>query len=81
MQQPYLGEQLKEAKGLLMRLWQRRDGAAPLTGAAEKHTAPAKAPHGVAVWLQAARLPTGGPPSPVRQRVPAKADDAAPVDP
>lgn len=64
-----------------MRLGQNGDGAAPRTGAAEKHAAPSEAPHGIAIRLQAAGLPARRPASPIRQRVPTEADDAAPVDP
>lgn len=77
----YLWEQLKEAEGLLVGLGQSGDGAAPILRAAEKHTLPAEAPHGVAAGNQAARLPTCCPASPFCQRVPTHADDAAPVNP
>lgn len=64
-----------------MRLRQVGDGAAIALCAGEKHAATAKAPHGSAVRIQAAGLPTRRPASPVCQRVPAQADDAAPMDP
>lgn len=75
-----LREELKEAEGLLVGLGQGDDGAAPIPRASEMHTLPAEAPHSVAARVQAAGLPTRRPASPVRQRVPAQADDAAPVD-
>lgn len=77
----HLREQLKEAEGLLMGLWQVGDGATLLPRAPEKHASPAEAPNRTAARLQAARLPTCRPSSPVRQRVPTQGDDAAPVDP
>lgn len=64
-----------------MWLGQGNDGAAPTLRAAEEHTLPAEAPHGVAAWIQAAGLPTRCPASPVGQRMPTQADDAAIVDP
>lgn len=77
----HLREQLKEAEVLLMGLWQEGDGATPLPRAPEKHASPTVAPNGTAARLQAARLPTCRPSSPVRQSVPTQGDDAAPVDP
>ena len=77
----YLWEQLKEAEGLLVGLGQGNDGAASAPRAAEKHTLATEAPHGVAARVQAAGLPTCRSASPFRQRVPAQADGAAPVDP
>ena len=64
-----------------MGLGQGIDGAAPLPGAAEEHTLAPEAPHSGAAGVQAAGLPTGGPASPFGQRVPSKADGAAPVHP
>lgn len=62
-------------------LGQGGDEAASVQRAAEEHTPPAEAPHGVAARLQAAGLPTRRPCFPHRQGVPAQSDDAAPVDP
>lgn len=64
-----------------MGLRQHGDGATPLPRAPEKHTSPAEAPNGIAARLQAARFRTCRPTFPVRQRVPAEGDEAAPVDP
>lgn len=61
----YLGEHLKEAKGLLVGRRQRCDEAALLPRAPEEHAAPPAAPHGAAARLQAAGLPARGPASPV----------------
>lgn len=77
----YLWEHLKEAERLLMGLRQWGDEAALFPCAPKEHASPPDAPHGAAARLQAARLPTCRPTSPVRQRVPAEGDDAAPVDP
>lgn len=75
-----LGEQLQETEGLLVGLRQDGDGAASFTRAAKKHTATAETPNSIALWLQAAELPTPRSGSPICQRVPAQAYDAAPMD-
>lgn len=64
-----------------MRLRQGGDAAAVRPGAAQQHAAPPDAPHSAAAGSQAARLKAGGAALAGRQREPAQAQGAAPVDP